>query len=219
LAVSLVGHLLLLWPAVTLYRQGVTAQSLSVVLQPGTSRAPVETSAAASPAPPRVREASRERPMLARNDGPQTQIPINPQPPADLSPSAANGQTRSESPAPASAAGTRATIQAADPGGGLDADGVRQYRMALAVEARRFKRYPARALADEISGTVEVRVAVAAGGQSQEVALARSSGYGALDEAALDMLRKAAPRTAVPELLRRRAFVINLPVVFDVASE
>lgn len=91
--------------------------------------------------------------------------------------------------------------------------------MALATEARRFKRYPQRALAEEIGGTVELRIAVAAGGQSQEVAIARSSGYEALDDAALEMLRKAAPRTAVPELLRRRSFVVNLPIVFEVASE
>ncbi|HEX8987353.1 MAG TPA: TonB family protein [Rhodocyclaceae bacterium] len=106
-----------------------------------------------------------------------------------------------------------------DPGNGPDADGVRQYRIALATEARRFKRYPARALAEEIGGTAEVRIAVAAGGRPEEVVLARSSGNGELDTAALSMMRQAAPRTAVPELLRRRAFSVSLPVVFSVRDE
>lgn len=104
-------------------------------------------------------------------------------------------------------------------GDGLDADGVRQYRLALATQARRYKRYPARALEANIGGTVEIRLAVATGGLPQDVQLARSSGNDLLDDAALDMIRKAAPRTTVPELLRSRAFVVSLPVVFDLASE
>lgn len=102
---------------------------------------------------------------------------------------------------------------------GLDADGVRQYRVALAREARRYKRYPARAIEASIGGTVEIRIAIAAGGWSEDVRLAHSSGDESLDDAALDMIRKAAQRTAVPEPLRNRAFAVSLPVVFDLASE
>jgi protein TonB len=91
--------------------------------------------------------------------------------------------------------------------------------MALAVAARRFRRYPPQAQAEEVGGTVEVRISVAEGGRAREVALARSSGHGELDEAAMEMMRKAAPRTVVPELLRQHAFVISLPVVFDPASD
>ncbi|MDO8931646.1 MAG: TonB family protein [Rhodocyclaceae bacterium] len=104
-------------------------------------------------------------------------------------------------------------------GDGLDADAVRQYRLALAVQARRFKRYPPQALEAGIGGTVEIRVAVAADGQAGDVALARSSGQDLLDAAAFDMMQKAAPRASVPELLRGRAFAVSLPVVFDPAGE
>ena len=58
---------------------------------------------------------------------------------------------------------------------GADADGLRQYRLALAREARRYKRYPQRALLAGIGGTVEVRIEHVAG--AVPVArLARSSG-------------------------------------------
>lgn len=103
-------------------------------------------------------------------------------------------------------------------GDGLDADAVRQYRLALATQARRFKRYPSQALEAGIGGTVEIRVAVAADGQAGDVALARSSGQDLLDAAAFDMMQKAAPRTPVPELLRGRTFAVSLPVVFDPAE-
>lgn len=103
-------------------------------------------------------------------------------------------------------------------GGGADADGLRQYRLALAREARRFKRYPERALLAGIGGTVEVRVEHGSG--IMPVArLARSSGHEALDAAALEMMRQAAPRTAVPEPLRGQAFVVSLPVIFDASEE
>lgn len=105
------------------------------------------------------------------------------------------------------------------PSDGLDAEGIRRYRIALAVEARRFKRYPPRALIEDIGGTVEVRVELAAAGQSPRVMLTHSSGHELLDDAALDMVRKAVPRTVVPEALRRQAFAVNLPVVFDLANE
>lgn len=94
------------------------------------------------------------------------------------------------------------------------AEGMRQYRLALAVEARRYKRYPPRALDAGIGGTAELRIAVAEG-RMPEVTLARPSGDASLDAAALEMMRKAAPRTAVPEALSRRSFAVSLPIVFD----
>jgi len=101
---------------------------------------------------------------------------------------------------------------------GIDAEGVREYRLALARESRRYKRYPERALLAGIGGTAEVRIEHATG--AVPVArLARSSGDESLDAAAVSMLRKAAPRTSLPESLRGRSFVVSLPVIFDVSAE
>jgi protein TonB len=115
-------------------------------------------------------------------------------------------------------AGGRAAVPAGQGGEGADADGLRQYRLSLAREARRFKRYPERALLAGIGGTAEVRVEHDSG--AMPVArLARSSGNEALDAAALTMMREAAPRTAIPETLRGRSFAVSLPVIFDASAE
>jgi len=103
-------------------------------------------------------------------------------------------------------------------GAGVDADGLRQYRLALAREARRYKRYPERALLAGIGGTAEVRVELGAGAMPL-TRLARSSGNEALDTAALEMMRQAAPRTTLPEALRGRAFAVSLPVIFDASED
>lgn len=98
---------------------------------------------------------------------------------------------------------------------GADPDGLRQYRLALAREARQFRRYPERARLAGIGGTAEVRIEHGAGIPAPVARLERSSGNEALDSAALDMMRLAAPRAAVPELLRGRTFAVSMPVVFD----
>lgn len=99
---------------------------------------------------------------------------------------------------------------------GPDAAGLRQYRLALAGEARRFRRYPDAARREGITGTAEVRVTVAAAGAARHAELAHSSGHAVLDAAALDMLRQATARALLPESLRGQDFAVLLPVVFEV---
>jgi protein TonB len=97
-----------------------------------------------------------------------------------------------------------------------DAAGLRQYRLALASEARRYRRYPEAARRAGLAGTAEVRVSIAASGVAAQTELTRSSGHAQLDTAAVEMLRLAAERTALPEALRHRQFAVLLPVVFEV---
>ena len=97
----------------------------------------------------------------------------------------------------------------------LSADGLRRYRLSLATQARRFKRYPAQALAAGWSGTAEIRLMVASDGQG-EATLSRSSGYAVLDRAAQTMIEQSAQHTPVPEALRGKAFSVVLPVLFDI---
>lgn len=97
-----------------------------------------------------------------------------------------------------------------------DAAGLRQYRLALASEARLYRRYPEAARRAGLAGTVEVRVSIAASGIAPQAELTRSSGYTQLDTAAVEMLRLAAERTPLPESLRHRQFAVLLPVVFEV---
>lgn len=96
----------------------------------------------------------------------------------------------------------------------LDADALGSYKLLLAAQARRFKRYPAQAQAAGWAGTAEIRLAIARGGQPQPAELEKSSGQDALDRAALAMIDAAAQRTELPPALQGQAFAITLPVEF-----
>ncbi|MDP2752565.1 MAG: hypothetical protein Q8O31_08195 [Rhodocyclaceae bacterium] len=96
---------------------------------------------------------------------------------------------------------------------GLDADGMRLFRVSLARQASRFKPYPF-----VEKGSADIRLIFRTAGVTTGITtaeVARSSGVGSLDEAALDMLRQAASVTVIPESLRGRDFAVNFPVVFE----
>ncbi|MDP3030903.1 MAG: TonB family protein [Rhodocyclaceae bacterium] len=99
---------------------------------------------------------------------------------------------------------------------GANAAGLRQFRVALASEARRFRRYPETARREGLTGTAEVRVTIETGLPARRVDLSRSSGYAVLDAAAVEMLRQAVTRVELPESLRGQNFAVLLPVVFEV---
>jgi protein TonB len=117
---------------------------------------------------------------------------------------------------PASVASATAVVPSP---GTLDADALRSYRIALAAQAKRFKRYPPQATAAGWVGTVDVRVSVLSGGRAAPAELVRSSGYEALDRAALTMLDAAAQRVMVPAALRGQTFVVTLPVVYSLDDQ
>jgi len=110
-------------------------------------------------------------------------------------------------------AGAAAAVVPSD-GAAVDPGGLRQYRLSLAIESRRFKRYPQEALEQRWSGTAQVRVAIAASGAPQSVQLLNSSGHEVLDAVALDMVAKAALNAVVPASLLGRPFSVPLPVEF-----
>lgn len=100
------------------------------------------------------------------------------------------------------------------PAEGVSADGLRRYRLSLATQARRFKRYPAQALAAGWVGTVEIFLAVDSMGRAAAT-LNKSSGHEGLDRAAQAMIEAGAERALVPDALQGKAFSLVLPVVFD----
>lgn len=99
------------------------------------------------------------------------------------------------------------------------ADGLRGYRIAVAREARRFKRYPSQATASGWEGSAEITLQVGPDGRPQPATLARSSGHEPLDRAALAMIDAGAQRARLPEALRGRSFAVLLPVVFDLDEQ
>lgn len=94
----------------------------------------------------------------------------------------------------------------------ISVDGLRQYRLNLAREARRFKRYPELARERGWEGVVVVVVNTAAGAAAPLVSLSQSSGFDQLDQAALELLETAVQTAVLPESLHGRQFGLTLPV-------
>jgi protein TonB len=101
---------------------------------------------------------------------------------------------------------------------GASSEGLRGYRLALATQARQFKRYPPQATAAGWTGTAEIRLELGADGHPRPAQIVRSSGYAVLDEAAQAMVDAAALRTLVPESLYGKGFAVVLPVAFNLAE-
>lgn len=127
-------------------------------------------------------------------------------PTAATLPSAGTGSGRTgvaAAPADASVAGQEERL----------ADGIREYRMALGIRAKRFRHYPEVARENGWEGEPSVAVRLGAAMAAPTVALEKSSPYPALDEQALDTVRRAVLATPVPESIRGR----ELRIVFSVS--
>lgn len=122
-------------------------------------------------------------------------------------------------PASVSAAATAGKLLTEASASGDAADGLRGYRLAIASQARRFKRYPAQAMAAGWAGTADIRVEVGSDGRPRAATIERSSGHEALDRAALNMIDAGALRASLPESLRGKSFAVALPVVFNLEDE
>ncbi len=219
-AISIAIHVLVLWSVTPVQKEAVPLAPLVVSLRSSAAAVPV-----APPGPAAVSPATHQRtkpPLptsrtLVADRGEKSHANTN------TITETANVESGSESPVPAPATipvtpdSSPAMVSALTPSAGIDAEGLRRFRLALAREIRRYKRYPPRAEQAGWTGTVVVRVKVAVAGPSG-VDVAKSSGYPELDDAALDMLRRALPSTSVPASLRERAFAVDLPVVFELAE-
>lgn len=111
--------------------------------------------------------------------------------------------------------GEKATASENDPA--VDRDSLRRYVLALGIQARRFKNYPAQAKSRGESGTSTIDLEIGFGPPG--ATLAHSSGYPLLDEEAMTILRQAAAHTALPEALQGRRVRISVPVRFDSEGE
>lgn len=237
-AASLLLHLLLFWPAASplLSRDPPAALHATV-------RQTLPPPAAISPVPPQSTSTAIARPSNRVPDAapaaeesaariavaaPSPTIPaLEPSKPVSVPPtvepapkstSARIGQASLvATSAPASPLG--GSLLTPDNASGEAVDGLRGYRLAVAGQARRFKRYPAQALASGWQGSADIRLEVGGDGRAQAATLSRSSGHELLDRAALAMIDAGAERARVPESLRGRAFAIVLPVVFNLGEE
>jgi protein TonB len=223
IAASLVLHLLALWPdrVRQLTRDAPSLLHATLRARP---QATVESAPAPVPLPVKPPQAATApAPVLAaparKPDAPSLDSPA-PAPVPQVPQAAVDSGTKS---APAAAPSAPAAVSSGllTEGGasGEAADGLRGYRLAVAVQARRFKRYPAQAMASGWAGTADVRVEVGSDGRPRPAAIARSSGHEVLDRAALTTIDAGALRARLPDSLRGKAFAVVLPVVFNLDEE
>jgi protein TonB len=220
---SLLLHVLLLWPA-ALRPPAQEARALlqATVRSPQPLPAPelpkpaVSRAVPPAPTPALVPVTPAAQPLEAPR---QLSVPL-----PSVTASASAAVAASASPAPPSLAGATATAAAgssltANTGSGEALDGLRGYRLAVASQARRFKRYPPEAKASGWIGSTEVRLDVGSEGLPRPATVSRSSGHEALDRAALAMIDAGAARARLPDSLRGRNFSVTLPVVFNLDEE
>jgi len=241
LAASLAAHLLLLWPG----SLRVLTKDTPALLQATLRTLPQSSPAPAPPKPPpdtvarplsglpgtQSAPAAPLAPPVPKPDSPlleQIKPPSVPQAlaaPADAVPKSSPGPL----PVPAAAApaplpagvggGAGASLVTEASASGAAADGLRGYRLALAAQARRFKRYPPQAMASGWAGSADIRIEVGSDGRPRDATVVRSSGHELLDQAALAMIDAGALRARLPESLRGKAFAVVLPVVFNLDDE
>jgi protein TonB len=102
---------------------------------------------------------------------------------------------------------------AAPPAAG-DAKALADYGRVLSRAIAREQRYPRLARENGWQGTVEVALEVAPGNRLRDVRVVRSSGFGVLDERALEMVRAVSPLPPAPDELQRRDFRVQVPITF-----
>ena len=107
---------------------------------------------------------------------------------------------------------TEATVKS---GSEADKGTLEQYRLALIVATRRYKRYPAIAMEKGWQGRVEVHMEIGANGMLASASIKASSGHEILDNQAMDMLKKGKTTVQIPASLRGRAFSVDVPVIFN----
>jgi protein TonB len=221
---SLVFHLLLLWPAPprlpakeAVLLQATMRPSPPAPAAPAPSLPPraVVSAPTMAPRPPvlATKQLDLPTPTPVPQAPPIAADPVTPPVPGPALPAA---MAKAVAPAASSSSGVLLT-QANASGEALD--GLRGYRLSVATQARRFKRYPPQAMAAGWAGTAEVRLEVGHDGRPRAATVGRSSGHESLDRAALAMIDAGALRAPLPESLRGRNFAVVLPVVFNLEDD
>ncbi len=226
IAASVLLHILVLWPGAVRVLTKDTPSVLQATLRrppqppaelvppaPARAIARPQSELAPTPAPPEPKPASSVLERPTPSSVPQTvaapAVPVlQAAPRPESAPTAASVSS--------TAGGSLVTEANAS---GEAVDGLRGYRLAVATQAKRFKRYPAQAMASGWEGSADIRVDVGSDGRPRPAAVVRSSGHELLDRAALAMIDAGALRARLPESLRGKSFAVVLPVVFNLDDQ
>jgi protein TonB len=172
---------------------------------------PVRTEAPPQAKPESSRPKVRSRPTsaISRPEAANpVDTPVAAAPPAEPAPAAAPAVQE----APAAPAEPVRAAAEAEP-----ADVLFGYGRLLEQALESNQQYPRLARQRGWQGLVKMRVQFLPGGQIGQISIVRSSGFAMLDETAVAMLRSAA-LPPVPDGLRRREFLLDVPVEFRLRS-
>lgn len=89
------------------------------------------------------------------------------------------------------------------------------YKGKVRSKLLRAQRYPKKAKRKKLRGTVQVSFLIAPSGSVSKVRIVRSSGHPVIDQAALDMVRRASPMPKFPSNLRAKHMPFSAPIMFD----
>ena len=183
--------------------------------EPASAPRPQSTEPAAVPAPAPVPAPQKTAPAEAAKVLPAEPAPAATGAAATPAQPVAPLRTRA---APQATAGNSIAETAATSGNEADKGTLEQYRLALIVATRRYKRYPAIAMEKGWQGRVEVHMAIGADGMIASASIKTGSGHEVLDNQALEMLQKGKTSVPIPASLRGREFSIEVPVIFNLDS-
>jgi protein TonB len=178
--------------------------------KPAPALRPAPTTPVAAPAPSVPTIAPAEPAKTA-----PTEAAPAPSAPDSTAQPAAPVQAKPAPQAPAVVPGAEATAKS---GNEADKGTLEQYRLALIIATRRYKRYPAIAMEKGWQGRVEVHIDIGANGMIASTSIKSSSGHDLLDNQALDMLKKGKTTVPIPANLRGREFSIDIPVIFNLEN-
>jgi protein TonB len=195
---------------VQLVRTSPAAPRPSAEPQPET--APAEAPRAK---PPPEKPRSRPTPVIASAEPVRTRearaVALLPAPPAAPEPALAAAPAVPEPPAPPAPADKPAVAEA------TPRDVLFGFGRLLEQALESNQQYPRLARQRGWQGVVKMRVQFLPGGQIGQVSIVRSSGFAMLDETAIAMLRTA-ELPPIPDGLRRREFLLDVPVEFRLKS-
>lgn len=94
-----------------------------------------------------------------------------------------------------------------------------KYLRELMAWLAKHRVYPTAARKEKAEGVVQVRFSLDRDGHLLKATVQRSAGFNVLDQAALDVLRRAAPMPAFPKGLDRQNMTVSLPIDFSLQTD
>lgn len=101
----------------------------------------------------------------------------------------------------------------------ISQDEMRRYLSSLMRQLNRHKTYPAALKQEKIEGKVILKFTIDASGNLISAKVQESSGHDELDQAALNMLARAAPLPAIPDFMERDQLTLSIPVDYSLITD